>query len=460
MSVSNTTVKLVPLKISSENEEEIYVSKALIERLGISNQQHLEIRFGKKHKVMNIQTKEISPNEIHLSETIINEFFVPLNINNKFLAKYISTNQTLYLGPIAALLTDFHLKQKDNPHFGSIHIFCEELHQRITEVGGLFYVFSIDDFSDKAIGGFYFENGAWHFSKQLPLPDVIYNRIHSRRLETISSFKSFRGFLERKNIPLFNDRYLSKWEVYQQLILDKQIQPYIPETRIFSANALNDFLNKYDLVYLKPVHGSQGKNIFKLIKEEGSILCQTSQSPDANQFNSNQIFCQLKPLLHNKIYIIQQGIPFTNYKERAMDFRVLVHKNQYHLWEVTSLVARVSAEKQFVSNLAKGGTAMKPYNALNACFDKEQSLQLIKRLKELALQAAAAISSQTAGIIGELGIDIGVDLSGNPWIIEANSKPSKSFEDTLAKIRPSAKAIIQFCTKLAFDGNIELEEKT
>ena len=44
----------------------------------------------------------------------------------------------------------------------------------------------------------------------LPIPDVVYNRIHSRKSEHTALFKKFRSSLERFGIPLFNHRFLSK----------------------------------------------------------------------------------------------------------------------------------------------------------------------------------------------------------------------------------------------------------
>jgi glutathione synthase/RimK-type ligase-like ATP-grasp enzyme len=200
----------------------------------------------------------------------------------------------------------------------------------------------------------------------------------------------------------------------------------------------------------------------KLVKEDEHIIMQTSKTPQQNhpikEYLKNDVFYRLKPYLHNRIYIIQQGIPLINFEDKTMDFRILVHKNQRNLWDVTSLVARISAEQQFVSNLAKGGKIMKPLVVLTSFFNKDTAVPLIAQMKELAIHAAEIISRNTNGITGELGIDIGVDNSGMPWIIEVNSKPSKNFEDSFTKIRPSAKAIIQFCTKLALDGVLEMEE--
>lgn len=178
------------------------------------------------------------------------------------------------------------------------------------------------------------------------------------------------------------------------------------------------------------------------------------------QFNMplEEIYQQIKPLLNNRIYIIQQGIHLLTYQNRGMDYRVLCHKNQQNNWGVTSVVARISAEDEFVSNIARGGEVMTPLNALRDKMNRSQAKNLISKMKELALETALIIERKSSGITGELGIDIGLDQENNPWLIEVNSKPSKSFEDGQMKIRPSAKAIIQFCTKLAFDSTSEMED--
>ena len=171
-----------------------------------------------------------------------------------------------------------------------------------------------------------------------------------------------------------------------------------------------------------------------------------------------EIFPHIKPLLNNRIYIIQQGIPLLTYQTRGMDYRVLCHKNIQNNWNVTSVVARISAQDEFVSNIARGGELMSPVNALKDTLSISDAKVLISQMKDLAIETAMIIERKSQGITGELGIDIGIDKDGKPWLIEVNSKPSKSFEDGQMKIRPSAKAIIQFCTKLAFDSSEEMED--
>jgi glutathione synthase/RimK-type ligase-like ATP-grasp enzyme len=462
MSDNLASIKLVPIGIEDISERQICMSNRLIKRLGINPKQKLHVCFGKRiSKVKVTEIANVPHDEIHLNEKFLNELSRVFH-HHKFLVKYIQATEMLYIGPIIGLVTEIPAIHEDQePNFGSIHTFCKELNQFVTNAGGFFYVFHYQDFSAESVNGYYFDDNKW-VSANLPLPDVVYNRIHSRRSEQTRLFTTFRNVLEQFSIPMFNDRFLSKWEVYQQLIQEDSIHPFMPETRLLSQENFYEFIEKYESIFIKPVHGSQGRNIMKLVKEDEHIIIQTSKTPQQNhpikEYFKNDVFYRLKPYLHNRIYIIQQGIPLINFEDKTMDFRILVHKNQRNLWDVTSLVARISAEQQFVSNLAKGGKIMKPLVVLTSFFKKDTAVQLIALMKELAIHAAEIISRNTNGITGELGIDIGIDDSGMPWIIEVNSKPSKNFEDSLTKIRPSAKAIIQFCTKLALDGVLEMEE--
>ncbi|MFJ5715046.1 YheC/YheD family protein [Neobacillus sp. NPDC093127] len=451
MSLSLTPIKIVPGKPTDRNNFLVQMSNQLFILLKIKEIRDLNITLGQKTITATVKTVDLAANEIILPENMIIDFCLPLQCY-KFQAMYLADGHTLKLGPVVGLLTNFTSKKHEEPHFRSIHTFCEELHHGLTEQGGFFYVFAYDQFLNEA---YYLVDGKW-IPFELPLPDVIYNRIHSRRLEQKESYKQFRTRLEQLMIPIFNDRFLSKWEVYEQLSNERQLSAYIPETKLFSKEHLNDFIQKYETVFLKPIHGSQGRNIIKVKKERENHY--TFQSSITNQIDNveeggtlDEIYQLVKPILHNQIYIIQQGLDLVTHQACAMDFRILCHKSLTNHWNITSTVARIAADGEFVSNIARGGTITRPLMALSNCLGRTKSLAILEMMKELALETASVISSRSAGITGELGIDIGVDHDGRIWIIEVNSKPSKNFEDDVGKIRPSAKAIIQFCTELGFE---------
>jgi len=455
-----TQVTIKPRKPKNKNDSLVQMSNQLFTSLGLKKNFQLNIKLGKKTIQTTVQTVELDQKDLMLiPEHILINFCLPIQ-SYKFQAIYRPDFQTLELGPLIGLLTDFPSKKQEEPHFRSIHAFCEELHQGITDTGGFFFVFSYDEFLNQ---GYYLINGKWSPFEH-PIPDVIYNRIHSRKLEHSEQFRHFRNRIETLQIPLFNERFLSKWEVYNQIFQEKNLFPYIPKTKIYTKEHLYELAQEFETVFVKPVHGSQGRNIIKLTKvDENHYTLQSSitslNNNSSNKVSLDEIHHLIKPFLHNRFYLIQQGVELASYESCSMDFRVLCHKNLNNHWQVTSIVARVAASDEFVSNIARGGRLLRPLNVLRTSVGTKQSLEVLALMKELALETASIISNSSTGITGELGIDIGVDQDGKPWIIEANSKPSKNFEDGLGKIRPSAKALIQFCTLLAFDSLIEKEDQ-
>ncbi|MEH7072446.1 YheC/YheD family endospore coat-associated protein [Neobacillus drentensis] len=458
MSFPQIQVIVKPRKPLNKNDCLVQISEPLFTSLQLGRKLPLNIKVGHKSLQLTAQLADLDLNTLHIPENILKKFCLPVQ-SYKFQAIYRSETLTLELGPVIGLLTDFPSNRQDEPHFRSIHAFCEELHQGISETGGFFYVFAYNEFLNN---GFYLSNGKW-CPFEHPLPDVIYNRIHSRKLEQSKPFKLFRNRLETLSIPLFNERFLSKWEVYNQIFQEKHLFPYLPKTKTYTIEHLHELALECETVFIKPAHGSQGRNIIKLKKEDDGRYTLQSSIASLNdnfygRYSLEEIHHLIKPILHNRLFIIQQGVELNKYESCSMDFRVLCHKNRNNHWQVTSVVARVAAKDEFVSNIARGGKMLRPLNVLRTSLGHKKAIEVLAHMKELALETASIISISSTGITGELGIDIGVDQEGKLWIIEVNSKPSKNFEDGLGKIRPSAKALIQFCTMLAFDTMIIKED--
>ncbi|MGJ7910236.1 YheC/YheD family protein [Neobacillus sp. LXY-1] len=442
------SVPLIPVTIVPQKQvDECYIqlSEQLYKQLQIETE--LTLILGRSSIQVRVHTKPMLGNEIHMSEKIFIELSLPIK-KYQFLTKYDSSSHSMKLGPIIGLLMEFSPTEKKP--FSRLQQFCEELHQVVSEKGGFFYVFSCESYAQT---GYYYEEGKW-LSAKLPSPDVIYNRA-SRKLEQIPRFKKFRTGLEQQVIPLFNDRFFSKWEVNEWLREQPHLQNYLPETQILSKESFELFVQQYDTVFIKPIHGSQGRHITKIEKStsnhysfQTSIMNRTEQD-----LPFDQLYRKILSLLGKSVYIIQEGLSLVTIDSNPLDFRVLCHKNHEHQWVITSIVARVGAENEIVSNIARGGTTTKSLEVLRFCFGPKKALEALDMIKELSLRIAQITGLRSKGITGELGIDIGVDLNGKPWLIEVNSKPSKFNEEPTGKIRPSAKAIIRFCTILSFDYN-------
>ncbi|EIJ81978.1 glutathione synthetase ATP-binding protein [Bacillus methanolicus PB1] len=456
------TIYSITVKPSTtiQNEDDfIYANKKLLQKLGIKNKTFLNLCFGRKSVNVKAIESDCPPNELFLPEGLMKKIMLP---KGTFCIHYSPKNFTIILGPVIALLTEISENDDGYPDFRSVHAFCEEIHHGLSEIGGLFYVFTLRDFSKESITGYCYEDDCWT-KRILPLPDVIYNRIHSRRLEYGELFQQLYRYVQEQNISFFNYRFLSKWEVHSMLLLEEHMHPYLPQTSLYSRENLEEMLEEHHSVFLKPVHGSQGRNIIRLSKYNNEFCLRTSAETSENSTSLpslTHLFKILEKQTKRRLYLIQQEIPLITYDGRKLDFRILCHKNKQESWIVTSSVARISALQQFVSNIARGGEMIKPLKALANCFDRAVALQIFALMKEIAVECAAIIEQQSDGATGELGIDMGVDPSGHIWIIEVNSKPSKKFEEPGKKIRPSAKAIVAYSTALAFKYLQIKEEKS
>ncbi|MBY0123097.1 YheC/YheD family protein [Bacillus sp. S/N-304-OC-R1] len=452
MTLSLIPITIVPAKVFQKTDNTIKISHPLIQYWRLNTAKPVVLVAGKKQIIANIEAAHISKEEIFISESIFEELELPAK-ETRLITSFSHKEHRITFGPIIGLLTEIEYLENTQPHFRSIHSFCKEMHDVISQIGGFFYVFSFMDYSDGTINGYYFDHDNW-IKFSAPLPDVIYNRIHSRKLEASISFQKFKANMFENNIPIFNDQFLSKDIVHNLLAAEEYLHLYLPKTVSASEKTIEDLMNQYDSIYIKPVHGSQGRNIIKVSRSNHVIQAELStarKNEHIHNFNSFDQFSKwISPFLKKRTYIAQQGVPLVKYKNNQLDFRILCHRNLHNSWMATSAVARISAEDQFVSNIARGGEIMKPIHVLSNLSSRKTAIQQLALMKELAVETSSIISQRMDGLIGELGIDIGVDDNEKLWIIEVNAKPSKNFEEHTNKIRPSSKALLQYCTYLAF----------
>ncbi|KMJ58131.1 hypothetical protein AB685_14000 [Bacillus sp. LL01] len=357
------------------------------------------------------------------------------------------------MGPVIALLTEISIKEDNQIDLKSIKEYCMELANYSEDIGVIFYVFTLHKhLREKSMVGFYLENNNWN-KALLPYPQVVHNRLHKRTNEKSEVFQEFTSQLQEWSIPYFNDHFLNKWTVHEQLSGAEHLLPYLPETALFSAKVLESWVDKYSSVFLKPINGSQGKQIFKICKTtDGYNLDYSSLQQQVSQTYSsfNDLYKRFSPHIKKRQYILQQGLDLLRLDGRPVDFRYLCHRTENNRWQVTSSTARASKSGSFVSNLAQGGEMLSINHVLSVQFNAKETPQIRKHLKELALEVASEVGAVSEGVFGELGIDLTIDTSGHPWIIEVNTKPSKNMDQptNTRTIRPSAKAVILYCLYL------------
>ncbi|GCD83893.1 YheC/YheD family protein [Parageobacillus thermoglucosidasius] len=348
-----------------------------------------------------------------------------------------------------AVMTEIAQTTDSHVSFGSIHEFCKELAEYSKQHHLTLYVTSLPMYLENEKIGYQWINGEWT-KTEVPPAKVIYNRIHSRKAEYSRLFERLIRKLEDEHVLMFNHRFLHKWEVHEHLLNHAHLHPYLPKTELFAhKQTLDHFLEQFPVIFIKPVHGSQGRHIFRIEKTGNDFLLDSSilTKEMVRQYAStSSLFAALKERIKSAA-IIQQGIAIQTMDGRPVDFRLSCHRIYGGEWRVTSAVARIAQQEQFVSNLARGGEIVSIDTVLRQWYGRNKAFWLKTLLKEIALETASILASEADGLYGEFGIDIAIDQENKPWIIEVNTKPSKQTDAAMPNvlIRPSAKAIIDYC---------------
>ncbi|BCB02910.1 hypothetical protein KH172YL63_10430 [Bacillus sp. KH172YL63] len=279
----------------------------------------------------------------------------------------------------------------------------------------------------------------------LPAPDVIYNRCHSRKMERSPSFQGALSRFEKKKIHVFNRGFLSKDEVYAALKDSPVISAHLPET-VNGLDSLEEMLASCNDVFVKAVDGSRGRYILRIQKRERDYLVHQNSfgAKSPLTFSSQEaLLRQIKLWCRRSSYLVQETISFVKVDGCSLDFRYLCHLDENGTWQIVSSVARVSSPHQFVANVDQGGVIEKPAAILQTLFP-EKAVEISNEMKKLCIATARLLADSIDGHFAELGMDIGIDGSGKPWLIEVNAKPSKRTYTEASAIRPSVKSLYAY----------------
>ncbi|WP_028393236.1 YheC/YheD family endospore coat-associated protein [Bacillus cihuensis] len=448
MKILYDKVSIIADKRTAGRTPTIYVPPFLLKKWQIKDSTRISLEVGFKQIDVFVCTHQDSLSQLRIPENVLQFLTLP-NCSYSVQIGFCPINTQLSIGPILALLTDQRLSEENG--FGELEIFFRELYRFCCMNGFLFFIIHLQTLVEpKEVTGYLPNDEGWE-RMSMPVPDVVYNRIHSRKLENSESFNRFKTFLTDASIPFFNGGFLSKWDTHTLLLTDESLAPYLPETILLQSEVdFVTFLKIYNEVFVKPVFGSQGRNICKLSRvSEGWVIEHSSNSKDTHLIETEErLYRFLMRNTKKSAYIVQRGIPLLDIDGHKTDFRVLLNKNKKQEWSITSIVARLGNAGHIVSNLAQGGEMKNASAFLSTVFERTEVIRIYKSLSNLALTIAKTVDNKRDDLFGELGIDLALDSDNHPWIIEVNSKPSKKYHVDSEKIRPSVKNIVEYMNKL------------
>ncbi|WP_239004521.1 YheC/YheD family protein [Paenibacillus tepidiphilus] len=214
----------------------------------------------------------------------------------------------------------------------------------------------------------------------------------------------------------------SKWLKTKLLLRSASVKPYIPDTRRFSRSHLEQMIRSYGMIYVKPERGTYGNGVIRA--ERGERQGYTYQHEETvRHFDSFDAFYKsLARKTGKRSYLIQKGIHLLKKDGRRFDIRVMVQQSPKGVWEATGVIGRLGHPRKIVTNYHSGGKPMAIETLLSSHLSRRQIEQLTEVLNSLGVRVAAHMQ-KTYPKIKEIGLDVGLDRSLTPWIIEVNMRP-------------------------------------
>ncbi|CAH1195889.1 Endospore coat-associated protein YheD [Paenibacillus allorhizoplanae] len=289
--------------------------------------------------------------------------------------------------------------------------------QAAVELGMIPFYMCLKHVKTKSALGLCFENQKYTL-KRMPIPKVIHNRAM-----TLSPTSQQKLQAIAKISQVFNGQNRhDKLYIHRLLRASTESSAFLPHAMKYSRENLVKAMSRYVSFFVKPTNSSVGKGVLKVSVMPDQIwqVWWSNQLP--RQLAEQQTIDFIDEKVNGQSYLIQETIPLSMYEGRPYDLRVSVQRGDKGQWGVTGIAGKVAADGRHVTNLAKGGEAVRCEKLfLNNGFDPVVKR---KQVEEAALQIAESLSLQIPSI-SDVGMDMGIDHQGAIWLIEVNGRDQR-----------------------------------
>ncbi|MFD1396582.1 YheC/YheD family protein [Kroppenstedtia eburnea] len=334
---------------------------------------------------------------------------------------------SLKLGPLIGLFTSRKHISRLNRQDASFRTL--EILKASQKARTVLYHFSIRNlqWNTNTINGTIFNPISQKWEKRiLPFPDVLYDRASGRAYRKYEDHVLARNKMDEMKIPKVNAvHYFDKWDLSRHLGRYRDVKEYLPETYKYTPLHLKKMLKRNPIIYLKAAIGSMGTRIMRLEskgnKYKYSVYRKTLQT--GQSFSLQRVNHKVADFFGNDQVIMQQGIRLIQVNKGNVDMRATVQRNSKGKLEINSIAVRIGKEGFPITSSRTGSNIVR----LDEFMEKHgnhYSDKLEDKIHQFLIRIYQRIED-IYGPFGEMGIDFGVDTSGNIYFIESNAKPAK-----------------------------------
>ncbi|MDD9271199.1 YheC/YheD family protein [Paenibacillus sp. GCM10023248] len=207
------------------------------------------------------------------------------------------------------------------------------------------------------------------------------------------------------------------------------IAPLLPDTAAATKSNILRMIRKYDSLYLKPDEGTGGHGIYKITKTDHGFLLRGGTA--SRSFASfDDLYRSLQNFIYKTKYVVQQGIDLAKHNGRSFDIRVMVQRNRSRQLVTTGIIGRLAKPGKVVTNFHSGGTPLPIETLLQSHLSGDERIDFIKKIESLGREASMVLRESYRGKKA-FGVDIAIDSTMKPWILEINTGPDMSIFNTL-----------------------------
>jgi glutathione synthase/RimK-type ligase-like ATP-grasp enzyme len=279
------------------------------------------------------------------------------------------------------------------------------------------------DWSTGTVLGFTYRKGVGWRGRSYPVPRIVYDRLYPSRGMWNLYWSQVRRMRRTYRVTFMGRGLHGKWQMYRIVRRYEDLRPYLPETRLCSSvGVVIRMLEKYPVVYVKPIYGSGGKGILRISRSpQGGYYVVGNTATRRFRTRTRSLLPILAGI--NRRYLVQQGLKLNYLNGSTFDIRCIVQRNGEGQWQVSGKAARIGRRGSITSNLHTGGGGRTVSSVLQEWFP-DRAEELEEEIDRVALRTAE-VMNRHAGPLCDLGLDLGVDVDGKVWLIEVNSKPGR-----------------------------------
>ncbi|MBB3108279.1 hypothetical protein FHS18_000307 [Paenibacillus phyllosphaerae] len=440
---------------SPHSDKVIHLSSPLLKSLKFAGKKTVQLKLGKETIRATVRPIRKAGHHLYLSAGIRQSMRVPKR--GQVSLMQVEEGE-LQFGPLIGILTDAGDKSNPNSPFAGRTGYIRQL-LKTGESKAYLFAFTPRDINWQynLVNGYFLNSSGGWYRQQVPLPDVVYNRLPSRKAEHSSTIMNLREKFIKNKIPFFNWSFFNKSDVYKMLDEDVEALQHLPESvNNPKPEKIKEMLEKHQFIYFKPTAGSLGIGIYRLTyhptrgyfaryrRNGGNVLLRFTT------FNSLMRMLQARHGSTLSQYVCQQGVRLIEIDGCPIDFRFHMHKDGNNEWVPVGIGAKKAGKGSVTTHIKNGGQLLTPEQALKATFGS-RSDEVLEKAKEVSIKLCEAIERNFPHTLGELGLDIGIDKDGEIWMFEANAKPGRSiFGHPALKSqgRDSYSHIIDYCLYL------------